>query len=816
MKYSHEWLRAFVPHTLTPDETRELMTRHVATVDVMMRLREDLAAVVVARVVEAGQHPNSDHLWLTKVDDGSGSLQDVVCGAPNVVTGALYPFARTGTTLPNGVTIEQRKIRGIVSNGMLCSAKELALGEDQAGIMELAIHAEPGTRLLDAMPLGDVCYEVDVLPNRADLLSHLGMARELTALTGVPRHLPEELPRMPAVRDPVHGEREGYAANVRVAIHDAEGCPRYMGIVVRGVKVGPSPDWLVRRLAGVGLRSISNVVDITNYMLHGFGQPMHAFDLAHIGGGEVVIRKAYPDEIILTLDGIGRTLSPDMTVIADAERAIAVAGVIGGQHSEVTERTRDVFLEVAYFSPATTRRTRRTLGLSTDASYRFERGIDPAVTPLALHLAAGLLMHVAGGHIDGAPVDVGSAPPAPAALTARPSRIGSLLGDAIPATETERLLVSVGFGVQRGGSDRLAVAPPTWRSDVTRECDLAEEVARLRGYDRLPDTLRPQLPSAVPDHPLYKVSQRVRDRLVALGYYEAVPLPFVAGDDASHLRVTNPLNENEPHLRSSILETLGPRAEHNLARLQRDVRLFEVGAVFQRREGAPPIEEIHAGALAMGLRYPPHFTTPNPPLIDEWDAKGLAREIAGAAFPGSATQTDIDFIPQPESSQLLWEVRRGTESIGQVRRLNLDKPVWAPDVYGIEITVGRMANELIAAAGEHARGRAPNEPLPAALRTRPLPTTPPAEFDLALVVPDQLPAASVEAVIARNGGELLERLELFDLYQGEGLPPGFRSLAWRLTFRDPSRTLRDKEIEGRRQRIIKALDNELGVKPRSS
>jgi phenylalanyl-tRNA synthetase beta chain len=814
MKYSHEWLRAFVPHSLTPDEARELMTKHVATVDAMQQLRGELSNIVVARVIEAGRHPNSDHLWLTQVDDGSGTLLAVVCGAPNVSVGALYPFARTGITLPNGVTIEQRKIRGITSNGMLCSARELALGEDQAGIMELSVSAEPGTRLLDAMPLGDVLYEVDVLPNRADLLSHLGMARELTALTGVRWHVPEEVPKLPAVQKAISAPHEAHAANVRVAIHDLEGCPRYMGVVVRGVRVGPSPEWLVRRLAGIGLRSISNVVDITNYMLHGFGQPMHAFDLAKIGGNEVIIRKAYPDEIILTLDGIGRALSPDMTVIADAERAVAIAGVIGGKDSEVTEATRDVFLEVAYFSPANTRRTRRALGVSTDASYRFERGIDPAVTPFALNLAAGLLVHVAAGRIDGAPVDVGSPPAPPPPVSARPSRIASLLGDSIPAAETERLLLSVGFGVQRAGTDRFTVSPPTWRGDVTRECDLAEEIARLRGYDRLPDTLRPQLPSAVPDHPLYRVSQRVRDRLVALGYYEAVPLPFVAGNDDTHLRVTNPLSENEPHLRTSILETLGPRAEHNMGRLQRDIRLFEVGAVFERREGALPNEEIHAGALAMGVRQPPHFSGPNPPVIDEWDAKALALEIAEAAFPGAT----IELAPQPAGggSQVLWEVRRDSQPIGAVRRLSLDKPVWAPDVYGVEVCLGRMANELIAPQGEHARGHAPNEAPLAALRTRPLPTTPPAEFDLALVVPDELPAASVEAVIARSGGELLERLELFDLYQGEGLPPGSRSLAWRLTFRDPSRTLRDKEIEGRRQRIIKALDNELGVKPRSS
>ncbi|MGQ0640060.1 MAG: phenylalanine--tRNA ligase subunit beta [Gemmatimonadaceae bacterium] len=812
MKYSHEWLRAFVPHALSAHEARELMTAHVATVDAMTRLRAELAPIVVARVVEVARHPNSDHLWLTKVDDGSGALVAVVCGAPIVTAGTLYPFARTGTTLPNGVTIEQRKIRGITSNGMLCSARELELGDDQSGIMALDIDVPPGTPLLDAMPLGDVCFEADVLPNRADLLSHLGMARELAALTGIAMHLPAEVRGLHYADVPVRAEREGETAGVRVAIEDIEGCPRYMGVVVRGVRVGPSPDWLVRRLAAIGLRSISNVVDITNYGLHGFGQPMHAFDLSRLASRAVIVRRAHPGEALVTLDGISRPLSEDMTVIADAERAVAVAGVMGGRDSEVSAVTTDVFLEVAYFAPPNVRRTRRKLGLSTDASYRFERGIDPAVTPLALEIAAGLLVRYAGGRVDGAPVDVGGPPAQAASVLARPARIAALLGDDIPASETERLLTSVGFTVQRQQTDRFTISPPSWRGDVKRECDIAEEVARLRGYDKLPDTLRPGLPSTVPDHPLYIAGRRVRDRLVALGYFETSPLPFVTANDSTHVRVANPLNEAEPHLRTSILETLGPRVEYNLSRLQRDVRLFEVGAVFAPRQGTLPDESIHVGAVAIGLRYPIHFSERNPRMIDEWDAKGLALDVAAAAFPG----VPVDAVPSSAGTAVLWDVRADDRTVGEVRRVALDKPVWAPDAYGVEITLGVMANDVIAAHGEHARGKMLNEAPAAPLRSRPLPTTPPAEFDLAFVVPDDLPAATVEALIARTGGELLERLELFDLYAGAELPTGHRSIAWRLTFRDPNRTLRDKEIEGRRHRIIRALDHELGVKPRSS
>ena len=814
MKYSHEWLRAFVAHDMHAHELRELMTAHVATVDAMTRLRAELAPIVVARVVEAGRHPNSDHLWLTRVDDGSGALLEVVCGAPNVSVGTLYPFARTGTTLPAGVTIEQRKIRGVTSHGMLCSARELELGDDQNGIMALDVDVAPGTPLLEAMPLGDVCYEVDVLPNRPDLLSHLGMARELSALTGIPWRTPEELRGPPGAPSAVQAPFDGVTGDVRVAIDDADGCPRYMGAIFRGVRVGPSPEWLVRRLAAIGLRSISNVVDITNYVLHGFGQPMHAFDMARLAGPAVIIRRARAGESLVTLDGVTRTLTPDMTVIADAERAVAVAGVMGGRDSEVTSATTDVFLEVAYFSPPNVRSTRRTLGLSTDASYRFERGIDPNITPIALDFAARLIRKLTGGRIHDTPIDVGEAPLPMAPVTVRPLRVAQLLGDKVPAAETRRLIESVGFKVRPVDAHRFEVAPPSWRNDVSRESDIVEEVARLRGYDRLPDTLRPARPGVVPDHPLYLVRQRVRDRLVALGYLEAVPLPFVAASDATHVRVANPLNESEPHLRRSVLETLSARAEHNLSRLQRDVRLFEVGSVFLPTQSDLPDEWMHVGALAMGLRQPSHFTAPNAAMIDEWDAKGLAFEIVEAAFPG----VTADLTPVTPGDSRLWEIRlRGSaEPIGDVRRLALDKPVWAAEAFGVEIALSRMPSEFIAAPGEHARGATPNEPAPAPVRSKPLPVTPPAEFDLAFVVPGDVPAATVEAVIARNGGELLERLELFDLYEGAGVPPGHRSLAWRLTFRDPSRTLRDKEIEGRRQRIIRALDQELGVKPRTS
>lgn len=588
MRASHEWLRAFVPHALAADGIERLLSTHVATVDAVEPLRADLASIIVARVVAADRHPDSDHLWVTKVDDGSGEVLDVVCGAANVTAGTLYPFARTGTVMPNGMKIERRKIRGAVSNGMLCSARELGLGEDHSGILALEIDAAPGTRFLDVMPVGDVRLEIDVLPNRPDLLCHVGLARELAALTKIPLGVPPELE---GLAEPVAAEvaaRHGTTGGVRVQIDDLAGCPRYLAIIVRGVTVAPSPDWLRDRLASVGVRSISNVVDVTNYFLHAFGQPMHAFDLGKLAGPAIVVRRAIAGERLVTLDGVTRTLAADMLVIADEARAQGIAGVIGGRDSEVTDATTDILIEVANFDPRSVRRTRRALGINTDASHRFERGTDPAEPERAGALAAGLIASLAGGSIVSPPILVGARAPARAAVAVRASRASRLLGAAIDADEIAALLTSIGFTVERAPGDALSLVPPSWRHDVSRDVDLIEELARLRGYDTLSDELKPFRPSSAPDDPLYRRSLRVRAALVAAGFAEVRPLPFVRADDATHLRVTNPLAEDEPHLRRRISETLRGRAEYNLARHEGNVRVFEIGSVFAPSDESMP------------------------------------------------------------------------------------------------------------------------------------------------------------------------------------------------------------------------------------
>jgi phenylalanyl-tRNA synthetase beta chain len=793
MNASYRWLKDFVDLDLSPAQLREVLTMRCATVDDVVQLRQDLAGIVVGRVVEAGPHPNSDHLWVTKVDSGSGALHDVVCGAPNVVTGTLYPFARVGTVLPGGLRIEKRKIRGEVSEGMLCSARELGLGTDHEGILALDVQAEPGTPILDVMDVGDTRLVIDVLPNRPDLLSHEGLAREISAATGADLHRPQH--------PPATLFRAAVSSGVptpEVVVEDTEGTPRYMTAVIRGVTVGPSPEWLASRVEAAGARSISNVVDVTNYMLHGFGQPMHAFDLAKIEGGKVIVRRARDGEKLRTLDGVDRTLDSSMTVIADAERATAIAGVIGGKGSEVTETTTDILLEVAAFDPRRVRATRRKLGVSTDASYRFERGVDTIAVPDRLAYAVELITRVAGGERDGDPTDA-SVPALPAgAIRIRRDRVATVLGEAIDDADVEKYLSSVDFIVNRDG-DGLLVTPPSFRADVTGEAEVIEEIARLHGYERFSSEIRPFRPGTVPDAPLELISRRVRTECVAAGLYEARPMPFVRTGDDMH-RVRNPLAEDEAYLRTKVLDSLARRVEFNFAHMQKNVRLFEIGAVFtkEREQSGAPAERLHAAAVIAGDRRPAHFTEPKPPHFDEWDAKSLALAVATASYPGAEAEC------APSVGDSMWTVTIDDIAVGSVERVRLDAPVWAPPVYGVEIDLE------VAAVRAKLAGRVKGR------RFSPIPAMPAMEVDLALLVPDSVPAADVDAAIRRSAGELLESLELFDEFRGGAIPAGQRSLAWRLTFRHPERTLREREIQGRTAKILGTLEEALGIRQRTS
>jgi phenylalanyl-tRNA synthetase beta chain len=568
-----------------------------------------------------------------------------------------------------------------------------------------------------------------------------------------------------------------------------------MTAIVRGVKVGPSPDWIASRIEAAGARSISNIVDVTNYMLHGFGQPMHAFDLRKIDGEKIIVRRARAGEKLKTLDGVDRVLDDSMMVIADAHHATAIAGVIGGKGSEVTDETTDILLEVAAFNPQRVRATRRKLGISTDASYRFERGVDQAAIPDLLNYAVELITRVAGGVVHGDPTDTHEPYTPPGAIRLRISRVERLLGEKIGADEIEKYLTSIGFIVNRDlDSDQLLVTPPSFRADVVAEAEVIEEIARLHGYENFSSEIRAFRPGTVPDAPMHILSRRVRERLISLGLLESRPMPFVRAGEESH-RVRNPLAEDEAYLRTSVIDTLGRRAEYNFAHMQRNVRLFEIGTVFtaaRNPDTGAPAERIHAAAVIAGDRRPRHFTEPQPPHFDEWDAKALAEAIVDAAWPGAAVSLDASV------GEVLWNVSVNGNAVGTVTRVSVDAPVWASPVYGVEIDLDAI-------------------PFVTATRGyRAIPNMPAMEVDLALIVPNAITSDQVASSIRGSAGDLLESLEVFDEFKGKGIPEDTRSLAWRLTFRHPERTLRDREIQGRTAKILSTLEAALGVKQRSS
>ena len=803
MIVSRRWLEALLGQALDAGDAAAQLTMHAAAVDAVVPLHQDLGDIVIARVLEVRKHPNADRLTLCRVDvGGPDGPVEVVCGAPNVQAGKVYPYAPVGGTLPGGVRLERKAIRGVESNGMLCSAKELGLGQDHSGILELATDAAPGTRFVDVVPVADHQIVIDVPASRPDLLCHKGVARELAASLGGVVKLPE-IPSGQAVRrsgdatdrPPVRlTGGEGTVDGVRVSLEDAEGCPRYIAAVIRGVRVGPSPAWLVGRLGAVGQRPINNVVDATNYILLELNQPLHAFDLAKLRGPAVVIRRAKPNEKIVTLDGVARALTAEMTAICDAERPTIVAGVMGSAESEVTTATTDLVLECAYFQPTRIRRTQRALQLSSESSYRFERGIDLLGMPDAARRAIELIRAVAGGELREPPLDLWPQPVQEATIFLRPERVARLLGVGIERAEIERLLTSVGFFVAPKDG-RLAVQVPGWRPDVTREVDLIEEVARLKGYDAFPDELRPYRPGTVPDAVLEEAKARVREQLARAGLYEARTIPLGPADGPEAVAIQNPLSADEAHLRRRLLPGLARRVEHNWANRNRDVRLFEVGTVFrmgkgegEKGKGAP--EEWHSVAgVITGSQRPPHWSdSAKVPDMDIWDLKRHFELAVEAAAPGctvqAATGTGAGWVA----------VQRGGEVVGQAGSLEADSPVWAAPLFGFEV---RLETAL--------RDVAPY---------RPLPTQPPVERDVALLLPAGVTAAAVAAVLARAMGPLLERLEVFDEYRGAGVPAGQRSVAWHCTFRDPTRTLREREVDELLARGLKALEDELGVRRR--
>ncbi len=797
MRFSLSWIRDYVEIEQEPEVLARLLTMAGLPVDRVERPSVIPDTVVVGKVLEVRRHPNADRLSLCRVDAGGGETVEVVCGAPNVREGMLSPLARVGAALPNGVTLKKSKIRGEVSNGMLCSEIELGLGDDASGIMELP-PAEVGTPFAQVLGSRDVVLEIDVPSNRGDCLCHVGIAREIAALTGKPLRLP-----------PTEADRGGVpvTGEFAVAVEDAGDCPRFTAHLIRGVRVGPSPEWLVRRLEGAGQRSINNVVDVTNFVMLEFGQPLHAFDLERLGTGRILVRRARPGERLTTLDGQDRALDPQVLLITDGERPIAAGGIMGGANTEVHEGTHDILLEAAYFLPERILRGSRWLRLDTEASIRFRRGVDPGAVDAAARRAAGLLAETAGGTV--APGMAEAVDPsllAPRRVSFRPAAVGRTLGDPVEDEEVATRLRAFGFEVDDRSGETWMIGVPSWRRDVLEECDLLEEVARHRGYDAIGERQYNASAVAAPVQPEENRRRRVGEALRGLGFSEIITRCLVREEaaarvgiaaetaSAAFLPLMDPPSREEEGLRVTLLPSLLDAVAHNLRHGRPEARLYEIGTTFDRRSPGPlPVETTWVGIAAAGGKFPASLERAQRSL-NFLEFKGFVEGLL-AAFqidvPKWRPYNGLGLFP-PGSLELAagdlsfgcaWEV--GPEAASA---WDLNRPVYLAQV---------RLEALPLEAGSPRVYREPSR-FPAMRR------------DLALIVPGGVTQDEVRSRIRGEAGPQLQEIELFDHYRGKHIPAGHVGLGFSLTFRAADRTLEDKEVDAAVDRVVAGL-RQLGI-----
>jgi phenylalanyl-tRNA synthetase beta chain len=825
MRVSVSWLRAIVPalakSNLDARAIADKLTRAGLEVEGIRVFGAGIDPVVVAKVVEVRAHPSRASLKLVKVDRGEGKIQEVVCGAPNVPPpGGLVVLAPLGTHLPaandgKGLTLEPRAIGGVTSEGMLCSEAELGIawegGGGHEGILVLPEKtADPGTPLRKAVPaVFDEVLEIGVTPNRPDALGHVGVARDLAAVLEVPFGVPEPAAPNRVVQTKIEG-----MARVSIAPEARARCRQYLACVVVDATIGPSPLWVRYRLHALGVRSISNAVDVTNLVMLEYGQPLHAFDLDRLDGSAIQVRMARDGEKVVTLDGVERTLVVDDLVVCDGGanggKPVALAGVMGAGNSEISDATRRILLECAYFDPRSVRRTARRHGLHTESSHRFERGVDPGALQDVIAQAAALTVRLSGGAgITGMLSALGETYE-PARVTLRHARLESLLGTKVDPVEARSILDRLGFEVGEWIDGACAVTAPTHRPDVEREVDLVEEIARVRGLDAIPTELPPILPQS--PRTTGVLERRARHVGREVGLSEAVSYGFTSpreleaiGAPTATIRILNPLGEERSVMRTSLLPGLLAAVKRSRSRGEKRIRLFEVGARFL--EGGPEADRglcDEVPSFAAVIAGPRDGWLGRVEELDVWDAKGVATEIVARLCGREPTTHAIDAASRPKHlhPRGAAELRVGDVIVGRFGPIH-------PDVVDrVELEGPALAIEIdlraVESLGTYVR------------QFQALPTLPASTRDVALVAPETITAGALARALEGGAGETCERVEVFDLYTGEGVPKGSRSLAFRLTYRDPkmARTLTDAEVDALHAKAVDAA-KVLGAQPRT-
>ena len=774
MKVSYEWLADFVDlDGVTPKDAAAVLTRLGLEVETMTVV--DLSQIIVGKVLEQIPHPKSRNpLWVHQVDLGD-HVEQIIAGAPNAVPGSLVPVAMPGTTVPNGKLVKDLNIAGYKARGMLCSAEELLLGDDHSGILILN-SGKPGDSLESVIP-SQVTMDIEVTSNRPDCMGHLGVARELAA--GLDR--PMKVDFMPAFTGTANPPGRDL---VKVSVDEPDLCARYIGGVIKGVKVGPSPEWLQRRLRACGVRPINNVVDITNYVLLEYAQPLHAFDLAKLSPAEIHVRKARAGEKLLCLDGIERELSPEMLVIADSRQPVAIAGVIGGEDSAVTDGTTEILLEAATFNGSSVRQTARELGLRTEASSRFEKGLPAELALAGARRAASLIAELAGGSVHREWADVYPRPQEPVRVRLRPGLVDDVLGLHVPLEEAESILKRLNFHVRPLEDGDWDVLPPVFRLDVTIPEDLVEEVGRVYGYDRVPPTLpghrRDRWMPAVDS--IGRRLDQAREVLAGAGFTETWNPALISGRvleslriDAHAMRVSNALSDDMDTLRTSLLPSLVGVVALNRDRGRQDIRVYEIASAFLAPVGdksEQPDEPMRLGVVA---------------------SAGASAEAGRTAFYAMKSVLDASFavVGAPPCTY-----QRGAQELfhpGRCAAVVLDGRLlgYIGELHPTVASTFKIEGRLVAIEIDV-------EPVLAAARiprAQPLPRFPAIERDLAVVVEDHVAASALLATIKEVGGDYLEQAHAFDEYHGPQVPEGHKSIAFTLTFRSPERTLTDAEVD---------------------
>ncbi|EED35369.1 phenylalanyl-tRNA synthetase, beta subunit [Luminiphilus syltensis NOR5-1B] len=790
MIISEQWLRQdWVDPSIDTETLSHQLTMAGLEVDSVAPVAGSFSGVIVAEIVAAEQHPNADKLRLCEVDTGDGRVQ-IVCGAPNARVGLKAPLAQVGAVLPGDFKIKKAKLRGVESRGMLCAEAELELSEENAGLMELASDAPVGADLRDYLSLDDNAIEIGLTPNRADCLGLAGVAREVAVLNGL------------AVKNPLGGS---IAATIDddfpIRIEAPEQCPRYLGRVIRSIDLSrPSPRYMVERLRRCGLRSIDPVVDVTNYVMLELGQPLHAFDLQSLSGG-IVVREARSEERITLLDGSDVALSPGTLLIADEERPLAMAGIMGGENSGVSESTTDLFLESAFFAPEPIAGRARSYGLHTDASHRYERGVDPELQRVAIERATELLLEIVGG--EAGPVSEKTAAeylPTATPVLLRPARIARVLGFEMDAAEVESILTGLGFSVT-SDTEGWHCAAPSWRFDIEQEVDLIEELARVYGYNRLPVSRIHAALNFAPQPEARKPLTRLKHELAARGFTEAITYSFVPSDlqsafdpEVTPVGLRNPISSEMTVMRTSLIPGLLKVLSHNRNRQASRQRFFEAGLRFLPGES---LDQQPMVALAMtGLRDSESWTSTTEP-VDFYDMKAAIEMLFGhrehsplsfvqierpGLHPGQTAEVHVD----GQAAGVLGAVHPSIADL-------LDLPA--------ATFVAELDQRLLMATS-----------LPEAQEVSRYPSV---RRDLALLMEHTVPASALMRVAAESAGAYLDDVVVFDVYSGAGVGEDQKSLAIGLTFRHPERTLSDSEISEAMTQVIDSLGEKLNVKLRS-